>query len=320
MKRLDSAFLALILVAVSLSLGGCSRTAPFRPADNVRLASETQPAADARPGLLLVAHGAPWAEWNKPLLDLEQQVRQELGTDGPFQAMKLVFMEFTEPTVLDGVQALEAAGCDRIVAVPLLIAPSTHSHQDVPSLLGLYTDARVRAALHAEGATPASSKLPITVTPTMDYGELLESVLLRRVQELSQDPANEAVVVLAHGDEQFEPIWGNRMRKLVTYLCGKTGISYGDYAFVHVGQGYGLNGVPVIAAAAGNRPRVLVVGCYLAMGTIGMHHRYMHTAAAGNIPMPNPLVGKDIAVARHGLLPDPEVARWVIATAKQALP
>lgn len=280
--------------------------------------------ADAEPsstdaGLLLVAHGSPLAKWNQPLLDLEAQVQQRFQPNCPFRAIKLVFMEFTEPTIADGVHALEAAGCDRIVVVPLLIAPSSHSQRDVPSLLGLYADERVEATLRAEGATPVRSRLPITVTPTLDYGDLLEEVLLRRVQELSRDPQSEALVVLAHGDGDFEPIWSRRMRKLVTYLCGKTGITYGDYAFVHVGQAYALHGVPVIAAATEHRPRVLVVGCYLAMGATTMHQRYERAPTSRDIPMPNFLAGKDVVTSPAGLLPDPLVVEWIIRTAKQAL-
>ena len=319
MKRL--LIVSVLFVAASLLLGGCSRPASFRPASGVRLASFESSSAQTGPGLLLIAHGSPSADWNRPLLDLESDVQHKLNEQGsPFLAVKLVFMEFAAPSVADGVELMESAGCDRIVVVPLLIAPSTHSHRDIPSLLGLYADEQVLAILRAEGATPVRSRLPITITPTLDQGELLETVLLQRVHELSQEPENEALVVLAHGDDAFAPVWDSRMKKLITSLCGTTGISYGDYAFVHVGQGYALNGVPVIAAAAENRPRVLVVGCYVSMGAIGMHHRYMHTAVSmGGVTLPNPLEGKNVVLTTRGLLPNPLVADWIIGAAERAL-
>ena len=74
-----------------------------------------------------------------------------------------------------------------------------------------------------------------------------------------------------------------------------------------------------IAAAAQRRKRVLVLGCYVSMGPAGMHQRYIHTAAKSNIPMPRPLRGKDIVLAKQGLLPDPAVADWIVRTAKHAL-
>jgi sirohydrochlorin ferrochelatase len=321
--RKSIAITVTFAAALAALLTGCGRalsarvTPAMRPTHPpTRTAAETT--ATGGPGLLLVAHGSPASAWNQPLLDLEKQVQRDFGKQ-PFHAVRLAFMEFTEPTVADGVRALEAAGCDRIIVVPLLIAPSSHSHSDVPALLGLYADEHVQAALREEGAEPIRSRLPMTVTPTLDHGELFEQVLLERVRALSDDPGNEALVVLAHGDEGFEPIWNSRMQRLVTYLCGTTGITYGDYAFAHVGQAYGLHGVPTVAAAAQHRKRVLVVGCYLSMGTTGMHQRFMHTPRSRAFPMPNPLEGKDVVTADAGLLPSPLVARWIIQTATQAL-
>lgn len=277
--------------------------------------NETQ--ATSRPGLLLVAHGAPWPKWNRPLLDLEKQVCEKLDKKGnPFHAVKLVFMEFASPDVADGIEAMQAAGCDRIIVVPLLIAPSSHSHWDVPALLGIYSDPEMRKTLEEEGTRLVKSKLPITLMPTLADGELIENIMLRQLERLSKDPQNEAVVVLAHGDEGLQPIWDSRMKELLTYLCGKSGISYGDYAFVHIGQSYVTHGVAAVAKAAEKRKRVILLGCYLAMGPEGMHRRYMRTPVNPHMPMPNPLKGKDIVCATQGLLPDPAVANWIVQTAR----
>ncbi len=308
-----------LLVAVGLALAGSAQPPSVESPGSAAPAQKETSIQQERPGLLLIAHGAPWAKWNKPLLDLEKRVISELGDKSPFHKVKMVFMEFTAPSVADGIEAMEAAGCDRIVAVPLLIAPSSHSHWDVPALLGLYADPQLRKELKAEGARLVRSKLPITLTPTLDHGELLEAVMLRRVRKLSSDPKNEAVIVLAHGDADLQPICDRRLRQVVTHICGKTGITCGDSAFVHVGQTYATDGVSAIAAAAGKRKRVLVVGCYVSMGTTGMHQRYMRTAGKGPIPMPNPLKGKQIVTAARGLLPDPAVATWIARIARQAI-
>ncbi len=304
-----------------LPLVGCEKGTVKTSASSTNNKAKATPvsALQEKPGLLLIAHGAPWPKWNKPVLALEKKVIQQLGPNSPFHSVKLVFMEFAKPSVADGIEAMEAAGCDRIVVVPLLIAPSSHSHWDVPALLGLYSDEDMQQELRDEGARLVRSKLPITLTPTLSKGQLLEDMMLKRVRELSRDPQNEAVILLAHGDEGLQPMWEHRMRHIVTYICGKTGITYGDWAFVHVGQTYPSHGVPVIAAAASQHKRVLVVGCYVSMGTIGMHHRYMHTAGKGPIHMPNPLKGKDIVPSRNGLLPDEAVAQWIIETGTRAL-
>jgi hypothetical protein len=275
---------------------------------------------DGSAGLLVIAHGAPMPAWNKPVLALEKQVIKALGPNSPFRKVKVVLMEFAKPSVADGVAEMEQAGCSRIVAVPLLIAPSSHSHWDIPALLGLYSDEKMKADLAEEGATIVKSKLPITITATLDSGELLVETMLARVKELSKNPAEEAVVVLAHGDDGLKPYWDALMKRITYHICGKTGITCADWAYVHVGQGYRSHGVPAIMAAAENRKRVLLVGCYVSMGAAGMHKRFMgRPMRIHGMALPNPLKGKDIIAARHGLLPNPEVAKWIAKTAKAAM-
>lgn len=275
----------------------------------------------AKPGLLIIAHGAPFGKWNTPVLDLEKQVIELLGENNPFAKVKISMMEFAKPTVADGVRELEQAGCSRIVAVPLLIAPSSNSHWDIPALLGIYSDKKMQEELKAEGAEIIRSKLPITVTPTLDCGDLIPEIMLDRVKKLSKTPDNEALVLLAHGDEMISSSWNKLMKRTITYICGKTGISYADYAFVHVGQSYDTEGVSVIAEAAANRKKVIVVGAYLSMGVDGMHKRYTTTFPMKSRAMPgliDPLKGLDISMAEDGLLPDGRVAKWIITTALQS--
>ena len=258
--------------------------------------------------------------WNKPVLALESQVVKALGGNSPFKKVKVVMMEFAKPSVADGIREMEKAGCDRIVAVPLLIAPSSHSHWDIPALLGIYSDEKMKRELAEEGATIVRSKLPITVTATLDCGDLLLESMLGRVRELSTNPAEEAVVVLAHGDEGLEKYWDALMKRITHYICGKTGISYADWAYVHVGQGYAAHGVGAIATAAEHRKRVLLVGCYVSMGPAGMHKRYMkRPTKIHGMALANPLKGMDIVAAKHGLLPNPRVANWIAKTAGEVL-
>ncbi len=286
------------------------------------ITENTTPTAmsDGSAGLLVIAHGAPMPAWNKPVLALEKQVVKALGPNSPFKKVKVVLMEFVKPSVADGVAEMERAGCSRIVAVPLLIAPSSHSHWDIPALLGLYSDEKMKAELAEEGATIVKSKLPITVTATLDSGELLVETMLARVKELSKNPAEEAVIVLAHGDDGLKPYWDALMKRITYNICGKTGITHADWAYVHVGQGYRSGGVPAIMAAAENRKRVLLVGCYVSMGAAGMHKRFMNRPTRiHGMALPNPLKGKDIVAAKHGLLPSPGAAEWIAKTAKAAL-
>lgn len=285
----------------------------------------------SKPGLLIISHGAPWPQWNQPVLNLEKAVLDELGSDNPFGRVKVVFMEFAKPSIADGIREFEAAGCSRIVAVPLMIAPSSHSHWDIPALLGLYSDAEMEQQLKEEGAAVIRSRLPITLTPTLADSGVIEKVMLKRVKKLSSDPNEEAVVLLAHGDHMIGGLWDDFMKRTTTYICGKTGISYGDWSCVAMGQKYD-QAATVISTAGQFRKRVIVVGAYLSMGIDKMHNRWakksgsmaeaMHGSmpAGMNIPVhTDSFEGLDIALGENGLLPDPSVGKWIADVAKAEL-
>jgi sirohydrochlorin ferrochelatase len=273
-----------------------------------------------KPGLLIIAHGSPSPQWNEPVLAQERNVLKILGADNPFTKIKVVLMEFAEPNVADGIAELEQAGCDRIVAVPLLIAPSSHSHWDVPALLGIYSNAKIEKDLLDEGARLLRSDVPITLTATLDESDVIEKVMLKRVRQLSRDPKNEAVVLLAHGSKATPSAWERLMKRTVTNICGRTGISYGDWACVGVGQEYG-RAASAIQEAAQHRDHVIVVGAYLSLGVHRIHERWSARFEKES-PMPgieNPLKNLSIRNSTQGLLPDEAVAQWIAATAKDEI-
>ncbi|MBN2317321.1 MAG: hypothetical protein JXM79_25585 [Sedimentisphaerales bacterium] len=271
-------------------------------------------------GLLIIAHGSPSPRWNEPVLAQESNVLDILGSDNPFVKVRVVFMEFAEPNVADGIAELEQAGCDRIVAVPLLIAPSSHSHWDVPALLGIYSNAKIEKNLLDEGARLLRSDVPITLTATLDESDVIEKIMLKRVRELSRDPNNEAIVLLAHGSEAAPPAWERLLKRTVTNLCGRTGISYGDWACVGVGQEYS-RAVTAIQEAAQHRDHVIVVGAYVSIGVNRMHERWA-TRFDKESPMPgmeNPLKSLSLRMSGQGLLPDEAVAQWIADTARDEM-
>ena len=272
-----------------------------------------------RPGLLVIAHGSPSKPWNQRVLDQEQKVIAGLGENSPYSAVKVVFMEFAEPNIADGIEALQDAGCGRIVAVPLLIAPSSHSHWDIPALLGIYSDPAIEKALREEGLRLVRPKVPVTLTTTLAQSDVIEQIMLKRVRQLSKDPKNEAVVLLAHGSEAIPPSWDRFLKQTVTYVCGQSGISYGDWATVAVGQEYS-RGIAAIQAAGERRDRVIVVGAYLSLGVKRLHDRWearMQQQGGTMHGTGNPFEGLNVAFSEQGLLPDEMVTQWIVDTARK---
>ncbi len=277
--------------------------------------------AGADPGLLLVAHGSPSPAWNQPVLEFGRRAADELLRQGRFKAVRLAMLEAAQPDVPTALAELEAAGCTRIVAVPLFVAPSGHTHFDVPAVLGLYTSPRTAATLAAEQAHAARPKVPVTLTQTMCEGDLLEQYAADQVRKLSQRPKDEALVILVHGDPEHHLLIDRRMRQIATYCCGTTGIAYGDWAYIGVGQEYPTQGLAAIHSALEKKGRVLVVGLYLGSSAQQIHERsaaMAHRLAQHQPDMPS-IHERDVAFSREPILSYAGLLDWVQSTANAAL-
>ena len=82
-------------------------------------------------GLLLVGHGSRSGESAAEMLELGRLV----GAALPDVAVDVGFLEMTDPPagpVLDG---LAAAGCERVVVLPLVLLGAGHAKSDVPALV-----------------------------------------------------------------------------------------------------------------------------------------------------------------------------------------
>ncbi len=273
--------------------------------------------AIADPGLLLIAHGSPNAEWNKPLLDFGRRAAEEAGKGGRFKAVRTAMLEAAKPDVPTAVAELEAAGCDRIVAVPLFVAASGHTHFDVPAALGLYWSETTAAALAAEGAKPARPKVPITLVPTLSESDVLSGYALDQVRKLSRSPKEEALVLLLHGDPEHELLIDRMLRQVAARCCGETGIGYSDWASIGVGQEYRSNGLAAIRSALEHKKRVIVVGLYISSSAARIHQRSMggKQRAADS----DPLHGKDVVFSNEPIVTHPELLRWVLQAAHAAV-
>ncbi|EHR71542.1 hypothetical protein BurJ1DRAFT_2715 [Burkholderiales bacterium JOSHI_001] len=82
-------------------------------------------------GLLLLAHGARDAAWAKPFEAVAAQVREAR----PGASVRLCFLEFMPPTLVQGGAELAAAGCSQVQVLPLFLGAGGHVRKDVPGLM-----------------------------------------------------------------------------------------------------------------------------------------------------------------------------------------
>ncbi len=261
-------------------------------------------------GLLIIAHGAPHKEWNEPVLNLEKDVKELISQkkENPFLEIKVALMEFNEPSIYTAVKIFEKKGIESIYALPIFIAPSGHSVCDIPTILGLYKDKKILNQLKEEKIKIVDANIKIFLGPTLNYGNLLKEIMLDRVKELSANINNESLVILAHGDKNYEKIWSDLCREIGSYICGKTGIKYFNYAFVEVGQSFLVDGVPVILKANEKYEKTIVQGLYLSMGVKSMSKKYHEI-----------FKDKNIIFSNKGLLPDKRVSKWIVKRALECV-
>ena len=82
-------------------------------------------------GLLLFAHGARDPRWALPFEDVARRVAKR----EPGVSVRLAFLEFMAPGLVDAGHALAAEGCARVDVVPLFLGAGGHVRKDLPVLL-----------------------------------------------------------------------------------------------------------------------------------------------------------------------------------------
>ena len=265
-------------------------------------------------GLLIIAHGSPSEQWNQPVFDIENQVKELLKTKNisDFDEVRVALMEFTEPSIATVVKDMEKKGITKIFALPLFIAPSGHSLYDIPTILGLYYDDGIINELEEEGTKIVETKIKITVGPSLNYKNIIKDILLDKVSQISKNPKEEALVILSHGDENFKKIWEELVNETGSYILGQTGIEYFDKAFVEVGQSFAIDGVKTILKVSEKKKKVIVIGMYLSMGVKNMANNSGYLMMGHTIKTNKMFEGKNIYFAEDGLLPDKRITEWIV--------
>ena len=97
-------------------------------------------------GLLLFAHGARDPRWAQPFEAVAEHVRAaRSGTP-----VRLAYLEFMTPGLVEAGAELVAQGCQRIEVMPLFLGAGGHVRKDLPVLMDALRQAHpgVRFGLH----------------------------------------------------------------------------------------------------------------------------------------------------------------------------
>ncbi len=118
-------------------------------------------------GLLLVGHGSR-LQYNKELITTTAEMMKEYGGE---YLIKSCFLEYSNPTVAEGLDLMRSEDLEILIVVPLFLAKGIHILRDIPKILGLepgkkrgtftLSDGRVIPLVYAEpiGIDPLLAEL-----------------------------------------------------------------------------------------------------------------------------------------------------------------
>jgi precorrin-8X/cobalt-precorrin-8 methylmutase len=84
-------------------------------------------------GLILAGHGSEFGSYKENVNELAAIIRKRL----PFMIVKSGFMEISSPSIPDAMSNAVEEGAEKLVIVPVLLANSRHTIEDIPKLLGM---------------------------------------------------------------------------------------------------------------------------------------------------------------------------------------
>ncbi len=294
----------------------------FAQIDHASHAGHNKTTVSSKTGILILAHGGD-KNWNAQV----EKVADALRKTNP---VEVAFGMATKRTIQRGIDALIADGVEEIVAVPLFVSSNSTVITSTEFLLGVRAEAPAALAVfakmdhgshgggdaahasHTTGAvdldpmTPVKSKVPIKMTSALNAHPVVADILLSRAQEISKTPANEVVILVAHGpvSDETNRLWLNDMAKLADMINVKSNFARIDYLTVRDDAPEPIRSQAtaelraVVQKALDEKRSVLVVPVLLSYGGIEKGIR-------------NRLEGLDYTMSLHAILPDERLADWM---------
>lgn len=281
----------------------------------------------ADPGILLLAHGGT-AEWNARVAELAAHVDNQRPTE-------IALGMATRATIQAAIDRLVARGVTEIVAVPLFVSSWSSIITSTEYLIGLRAKAPAALAAFAkmnhtaaaagpsgtasaahdghpaaDGTTPVTTPVPIRMTPALNDHPIVADILASRARSISRNPAEEALVIVAHGpnDSEDNRRWLADMASLAKRIGAIAPFGSIDYLTLRddapkpVRDQATAELREVVQRRSHDGRRVLTVPLLVSFGGIdwGLRER---------------LQGLTYAMPDAGLVPDDRLVTWVLAMA-----
>ncbi len=262
----------------------------------------------APPALLLIGHGSraeEGAEQFRAQVELSARAMARTGYAGA--PIGSGFLEFAEPHIDQGIDALVATGTHHVVAVPLVLLAAGHLKNDGPALLD-------RARRRHPGHTFTYARdLGIHPIPMEMATEMARSALPGRDAgplETRSDIGEDGAAIVLVGRGSTDPDANSDLYKIARLLSDRRGLPLVEPAFVSLAP-------PSIPDALGRlqrlgATRIAVVPYFLFSGVLSDRIAAQAADWAANHP--------HITVACAGAMgPDPRLASLIVDRYAEAI-
>ncbi len=295
--------------------------APHSLADRMAAQAEETVLAESRPGpehpggttgILLINHGSRSPAWRRLLLDVHQEVADQLLAIPGVGQVNTAFMEYTEPSIATQLRALDEAGMEHVVIIPLLLTISDHSYDDVPAICGQSEDPKVLAQLAKERIEVYRPRATLEFAPLLDFSGLVQRNITRRIATLlgTRDVgARYGLVLVGYGSADFNDDWDLFFTTIREYAEAELAIDRTTHAWC--GHLVTYSRQPTIDAIESLLPEVDEV---IVMPVLVAYDPMFQDAIIGTAVERCSAPGR-VRYRPDSILPEPEVGEWVVEIA-----
>jgi cobalamin biosynthesis Co2+ chelatase CbiK len=263
-------------------------------------------------GVLLVNHGSRSEAWRNGLLDLDKNVRDSIMKDGTVSSVKTAFMEYTEPSIATRLKEFEQENYSDVIIVPVFLTVSSHSFDDIPSLIGQKEDPKSIELFKIEKMERYTPKASVHITPLLDFTDILKKNVLKRFNELTKDAKNEGLVLIAYGDKTYNAEWSRLMQDVGEYVMQNAGISYYSYGWCgHIAHYSSDSTTLAVDKVLQKNSKAVVIPVLVAFDEM-----FQIKIIGGGIDKVVQGKGK-VLYKPDAILPDKNVEEWVIQTSME---
>ncbi len=295
MKNIISLGLCLIL---SLSLIACNKSN-----EETELSSNSS----KKVGVLLVNHGSHSETWRNQLLALEDSVREEILSNKKIKGIKTAFMEYNEPSIATRLKEFDKENFTDVILVPIFMTVSSHSFDDIPTIIGAKEDKQSLELLKIERIERYKPKAKVHVTPLLDFSKVLQLNVVRRVKALTKNKENEGVVLIAYGDKTYNKEWSELLEKVGETVKEKVGIDEYSYGWCgHIADYKSDSTTVAIKEILKKKEKAIVIPILVA------HDETFQIRIIGGGIKKIPNSEEKVIYKPDAILPDDDIQKWVI--------